>query len=193
VNARALVSATACALALLTPAGCAKPYDYTKFREHRPRSILVLLPANESTAADAAWSYQSTVTQPLAERGYYVFPVAVVDRVMKDNGVPPGKVGEILGADAVLYVTLEEYGTKHQVLNAATIVKLRAKLVDTRSGLLLWERRFAIQHNSSLGSGGIPGDSTAAHNLSGPANVRFFGDKDQGLLYGPYHPRYEKE
>jgi hypothetical protein len=193
VNARALVSATACALALLTPAGCAKPYDYTNFREHRPRSILVLLPANESTAADAAWSYQSTVTRPLAERGYYVFPVAVVDRVMKDNGVPPGKVGEILGADAVLYVTLEEYGTKHQVLNAATIVKLRAKLVDTRSGLLLWERRFAIQHNSNLGSGGIPGDSIAAHNLSGPANVRFFGDKDQGLLYGPYHPRYGKE
>jgi hypothetical protein len=193
VNTRALVSVTACALALSTLASCAKPYDYTNFRQHRPRSLLVMPPQNESRDADAPWSYLSTATRPLAERGYYVFPVAVVDRLMKD-GVSPSKAAEILGADAVLYVTLEEYGTKQQVLNAATLVKLRARLVDARSGLLLWERRFAIQHNSNLGSGGILGDSTqAVHNLAGPANVRFFGDRDQGLLYGPYHPRYGKD
>jgi hypothetical protein len=191
VTARALVAVTACALAL---AGCAKPYDYTNFRQHQPRSILVMLPQNESREADGAWSYQSTVTRPLAERGYYVFPVAVVDQLMKDDGVSPSKAAEILGADAVLYVTLEEYSTKHQVLNAATLVKLRGRLVDVRSGLLLWERRFAIQRNSNLGSGGILGDSReAAHKLAGPANVRFFGDRDQGLLYGPYHPRYGKD
>jgi hypothetical protein len=189
---RALVAVTACALALSTLAGCAKPYDYTNFRQHRPRSILVMPPQNESQEVDAAWSYQSTVTRPLAERGYYVFPVAVVDRLMKDNGVSPSKAAEILGADAVLYVTVEQYGTKHQVLNAATLVKLRATLVDARSGVLLWDRRFAIQHNSNLGSGGILG-TEAAHKLAGPANVRFFGDTDQGLLYGPHHPRYGKD
>jgi len=194
VTARAPVAVTACALALSTLAGCATPYDYTNFRQHHPRSILVLPPKNESMTADAAWSYQSTVTRPLAERGYYVFPVAVVDRLMKDDGVSPSKAAEILGADSVLYVTLEEYGTKQQVLNAATLVKLRGQLVDVRSGVLLWERRFAIQHNSNVGSGGILGDSTeAAHNLAGPTNVRFFGDRDQGLLYGPYHPRYGKD
>src|SRR5262249_31361271 len=61
MSARALVAVPACALALSTLAGCAKPYDYTNFRQHRPRSILVLLPKNESNTADAAWSYQSTV------------------------------------------------------------------------------------------------------------------------------------
>ena len=194
MTARALVAVTACALALSTLAGCAKPYDYTNFRQHQPRSILVMPPQNESREADAAWSYQSTVTRPLAERGYYVFPVAVVDRLMKDDGVSPSKAAEILGADAVLYVTLEEYSTKHQVLNAATLVKFRGRLVDVRSGLLLWERRFAIQRNSNLGSGGILGDGTeAARKLAGPANVRFFGDAEQGLLYGPYHPRYGKD
>ena len=194
MNARTPVALTACALVLLVLAGCAKPYDYTNFRQHRPRSILVMPPQNESQTVNAAWSYQSTVTRPLAERGYYVFPVAVVDRLMKEDGVSPNKAAEILGADAILYVTLEQYGTKQQVLNAATLVKLRGQLVDARSGVLLWERRFAIQHNSNLGSGGILGNSTeAAHNLAGPANVRFFGDRDLGLLYGPYHPRYGKD
>jgi hypothetical protein len=194
VSARAPSALVACALGLSLLAGCAKPYDYTNFRQHRPRSILVVPPQNESQTVDAAWSYQSTVTRPLAERGYYVFPVDVVDRLMKDDGVSPSKAAEILGADAVLYVTLEEYGTKQQVLNAATLVKLQGRLVDARSGVLLWERRFAIQHNSNVGSGGILGDSTeAAHKLAGPANVRFFGDTDKGLLYGPYHPRYGQD
>jgi hypothetical protein len=184
---------TTCALGLLLLAGCAKPYDYTNFRQHRPRSILVAPPQNESQTVNAAWSYQSTVTRPLAERGYYVFPVDVVDRLMKENAVSPSKAAELLGADAVLYVTLEEYATKQQVLNAATLVKLRGQLVDARSGVLLWERRFAIQHNSNLGSGGIPDSAEAAHDLAGPANVRFFGDRDLGLLYGPYHPRYGKD
>jgi hypothetical protein len=196
-------------------AGCAaKPYDYTNFRQHPPRSILVLPPLNESTAVEGTWGYLSTVTRPLAERGYYVFPVAVVDQFLKENGlpgagemhqVPLDKVTEILGADAVLYITVEEYGTKYQVINAATIVRARAKLVDTKTGLLLWEGRVALQQNSNAGSGGILaalvaaaltqiiGSSTdAAHRISGQANAILFNTEDQGLLYGPYHPQYDK-
>ena len=44
-------------------------------------------PLNASPDVKATYSYLSTVTRPLAERGYYVFPVAVVDQVLKDNGL----------------------------------------------------------------------------------------------------------
>ena len=88
-----------------------EPYDYTLFREHPPRSILVLPPLNNSLEVDASYSYLSTVTQPLAEQGYYVFPVAVVDALMRENGLPtPGemhtvsldRIADIFGADSVL-------------------------------------------------------------------------------------------
>lgn len=150
----------------------------------------------------------------LAERGYYVFPVAVVDQFLKENGlpgademhqVPLDKVTEILGADAVLYITVEEYGTKYQVINAATLVRARAKLVDAKTGLLLWEGRVALQQNSNAGSGGLlaallaaaltqilSSSTDAAHGISGQANAMLFNTKDQGLLYGPYHPQYGK-
>src|SRR5436853_4068282 len=74
----------------LVLAGCqtVKPYDYTNFRAHPPRSILVLPPLNESTAVEGTYGYLSTVTQPIAERGYYVFPVEVVDQYLKQNGMP---------------------------------------------------------------------------------------------------------
>jgi hypothetical protein len=199
--------------AILT--GCAvKPYDYTNYRLHRPRSILVLPPLNESTAVEATWGYLSTVTRPLAERGYYVFPIAVVDQFLKENGlpgagemhqVPLDKVVEILGADAVLYLTVEQYGTKYQVLNSATIVAARARLVDSRTGLLLWEGRRVVQHNSSGGQSNLLGmviaaavsqvihsSTDLAHTVSRTTNAALFSTKDQGLLPGPYHPEYGK-
>jgi hypothetical protein len=32
--------------------------------------------------------YLSTLTKPLAEKGYYVLPVAVIDQFLKENGLP---------------------------------------------------------------------------------------------------------
>jgi len=127
------------ALAALGFSGCANtpPYDYTNYRAHPPRSILVLPPLNESTSVQGTYSYMSTVTWPIAELGYYVFPVAVVDQFLKENGMPtPGemhqvplnKVAEITGADAVMFITLDQYGSKYHVINSATVVQLSARL-----------------------------------------------------------------
>src|SRR5437879_7019697 len=86
---RTLVQASAAAVIALILTGCAaQPYDYTNYRQHPPRSIVVLPPLNESTAVEATYGYLSTVTRPIAEQGYYVFPVAVVDQFLKENGLP---------------------------------------------------------------------------------------------------------
>ncbi len=198
------------ALALML-AGCAAPsYDYTTYRQHQPRSILVLPPLNESTAIQGTYSYLSAVSRPIAELGYYVFPVAVVDQFLKENGLPTAgemhqvpldKVVNILGADAVLYVTLEQYGTKYQIINSATIVRARARLVDCRTGLLLWEGTGTAEQNSSSGNifadliaaavtQALNSSTDAAHNLCQPANFNLLAQPGHGLLYGPYHPEF---
>src|SRR5262245_6417390 len=76
------------AVGLLAPGCVTAPYDYTNYRLHPPRSIVVLPPLNQSTAVEATYGYLTTVTRPLAERGYYVFPIAVVDQFLKENGLP---------------------------------------------------------------------------------------------------------
>jgi hypothetical protein len=195
--------------------GCAtKPYDYTNFRAHRPRSILVLPPLNESTAVEATYSYLSTATFPLAELGYYVFPVAVVDQFLKENGLPTAgemhqaplqKVREVIGADAVLYITLKQYGTRYIIFSSTTTVAAEGKLVDTQSGTVLWEGRAVAQEGSG-GSGSLIGDLIAAaldqlinsstdhaHGVCRLANANLFTLKDHGLLYGPHHPKYDQQ
>jgi hypothetical protein len=195
--------------------GCATrlPYDYSNYHAHPPRSILVLPPLNESTAVEGTYSYLSTVTQPLAELGYYVFPVAVVDQYLKANGmptagemheVPLAKMAEIIGADAVLYVDLKQYGSKYQLVSTNAVVTVTAKLVDTRSATVLWEGSATAQNNSnSNNSGGFLGQLLAAaiaqaigskmdvsHGVCRLANAQLFDPENRGLLYGPYHPRH---
>ncbi len=89
-------------------AGCQRPskgLDYTVYLDHMPASILVLPPVNQSGDKEATKDFMESVSRPLAERGYYVFPVAVVESVMVANGattplemrkVPLAKLEELL-------------------------------------------------------------------------------------------------
>ena len=117
--------------------------DYTTFRRLQPKSILVLPPINNDFDERASYGYLSTVSSPLAEHGYYVFPVAVIDHFLKENGlpipyemhqIPLKKVDEIIGADAVLYIVIEEYGTDYHILSSDTTVSVNARLVDVKTG-----------------------------------------------------------
>ena len=196
--------------------GCAapQPYNYTNLRAHPPRSILVLPPLNESTDVMGPYSYVSTVSHPLGELGYYVFPVAVVDQYLKDNGMPtPGemhqipleKVRDIIGADAVLYTTLTQYGTKYQVVNSVSTVGVRARLIDTQTGGLLWDGQAQVQEATG-GSGNAIADlviaavtqiinskKDEAHNVARTANWQLFMTPDRRLLYGPHNPKYKSD
>jgi hypothetical protein len=196
---------------VLLATGCAqqtvKPYDYAAFEKSKPRSILVIPPLNNSIEADAPYKYLSTITQPLAEKGYYVYPVAVIDQFLKHNGLPtPAEMNTIsldridkhIGADAVLYVTIEEWGQKYQVLASTTIVKAQLKLVDVKSGELLWEGTAQAAQSSGDGGGGIAGMLISAlitqvagsigdntPGLSAYANTLAI-NSTHGMLDGPY-------
>jgi hypothetical protein len=194
--------------------GCAsKPYDYTNYRAYPPRSILVLPPLNNTTDMGATYGYLSTVSFPIGERGYYIFPVAVVDQVMKENGLPTAgemqqvslqKIHDIIGADAVLYTTVTQYGSKYQVLSSTTEVAAEAKLVDVKTGTVLWAGKVKMAQGTSSGNPivdliatpieqAINQSTDQAHGMCAGANATLFNTKDQGLLTGPYYPQDQKQ
>ncbi len=200
-------------------AGCAvaprTSYDYTAFRQSDPRSILVLMPVNSSPDVKAASSVLAQATVPLAEMGYYVFPVAVVDEMFRQNGlsdgqeiqtVPTRKLREVFGADAAMYLEVEDYGASYQVLQSVSTVTVNGRLVDLRTGGTLWEGR-ASGSSSSGGDGGSPlgmlltavADQIAntvtdsSYDLAAEVDDLLFNvGSTGGLLYGPYHPAYGK-
>lgn len=205
------------ALLLFAGSGCAPTTmsDYTAFRQSRPRSILVLPPLNNSPDMQATYGFLSTVTQPLAESGYYVFPVALVDQTFKENGMlNPGemhqaslaKLREIFGADATLYITVTQYGSVYRVLSSAIVVSAQAQLIDNRNGQLLWQGAATAAKSSGNSSGGLAGMLAGAlieqmiNNIGDQtipvareASKDLLTARPNGLLYGPRSPLYETD
>jgi curli biogenesis system outer membrane secretion channel CsgG len=57
------------------------------------------------------------------------------------HSVSLAKLRKVFGADAVLDVTIEEYGQKYQVLSSTTVVEARANLLNAKIGAILWNKQ----------------------------------------------------
>lgn len=211
-----VLSAVFVIFVLLLTQGCAvRRTDYRAYLDHFPKSVLVLPPLNESLEVQASGMFLSTITRLLAERGYYVLPVAVVDAVLRENGVPLppemhqislAKLQEVFDPDAVLYVTIKKWTTTYVVLNTTTTVVLDYRLVDTETRLDLWRWQQAFQYSPSRQQTGLAGMIIvsavhAAQSGSGRlerdvavnANGAALNEPRHGLLTGSRHPNYEKD
>jgi hypothetical protein len=207
------------AFAALLLGGCAAPakYDYSAFKESRPASILVLPPLNSSPDIKATYSMLAQTTWPLAESGYYVLPVTLVDETFRQNGLqtpadihelPATKLREIFGADTALYINVKQYGTTYMVVSSETRVTAEAKLVDLRNGRTLWTgSATASSAEGDNNSGGLIGMlvkavinqiadslSSRAHGIAGITAYRLLAaGRPNGILYGPRSPMYMKD
>lgn len=207
------------AFATLLLGGCAAPakYDYSAFKESRPASILILPPLNSSPDIKATYSMLAQTTWPLAESGYYVLPVTLVDETFRQNGLqtpadihelPAAKLREIFGADTALYINVKQYGTSYMVVSSETRVTAEAKLVDLRNGRTLWTgRATASSAEGDNNSGGLIGMlvkavinqiadslSNRAHGIAGITAYRLLtAGQPNGILYGPRSPMYMKD
>lgn len=201
------------ALMVLLLTGCAqpkKPYDYTAFRASKPASILVLPAANTSPDINAAHSLNSLVTRPLAEAGYYVFPVAMVEETFQQNGltsasdaqaVSAKRLNEIFHADSALYISISDYGSSYRVIDSVTTVTAKARLVDLRSGKEIWQGSATATDNDqgNNNNNGVIGILVSAaikqisdnvtdkaHTVAGLTSNRLLSQNEQGgLLTGP--------
>jgi hypothetical protein len=207
---RLCVGVLLCALS-----GCAyQEKDYSKLFESNPRSILVVPVRNDTTNLEAPEVVEAVVTRPLAERGYYVFPLILTDALFKDLGLSeaghvqelkPQRFRELFGADAVLFVVVTDWGSKYLVMDAALVVDIDFTLYDTRSGEELWSSTQRVQQSTGGGAGGDPIAALIGAAIGYVLNETFepdyrplaaqaarqaFDAPRSGLPLGPYSPQH---
>jgi len=208
------------AIAVALLGGCATrpaPYDYAAFQQAKPVTLLVMPPVNDSPDVKATPGVWAHATRPLAEAGYYVLPVTLVDETFKQNGIntaneaqdiPYPKLRDFFGADAAVYIRVMKYGTSYQVVASETRVDVEARILDLRTGTMLWEgKAFATSaEQSQQQQGGLVGllvaavvkqivgtATDASFNFAGIANARLLGaPRYNGVLPGPRSPLYGK-
>jgi hypothetical protein len=198
-------------------AGCAsgpQRQDFAKFRAENPQSILIVPVTNRSVDVNAPDYFLATVSEPLAERGYYVFPVNMVRSVLSDDGLSdanmvhagdPRKLGELFGADAIMYISIERWDAKYVVFSTTVTVELNYLLKSAHSGEVLWNNHQIVVYQPQQSGGGIAGlvagaiaaaIEKAAPNympLARQANHGAIYTKGTGLPAGPHDGLYLKD
>lgn len=210
-----------CLLALAL-GGCASntvvaQKDYSAYRAADPKTILILPPKNSSPDVAATYGFYSSTQAPVAESGYYVLPIALVDEQFKSNGMTVAddihqidvrKLREVFGADAALYINITDYGTRYLVVDSVTTVTAQASLVDLKTGVELWSGSATANSNEgrSSQSGGVLSmlvsaalnqiiNSVADSGYSVgkiTASRLLSAGSGNGMLPGPRSPAYKK-
>jgi hypothetical protein len=203
---------------IVLSAGCASQpprADYSQFRSEGPRSILVVPVINKSIDVHAPDYFLATIATPLAERGYYVFPVNMVKAVLADDGLSdsnlvhsgdPRRLGELFGTDAVMYISIERWDAKYVLLATTVTVELNYSIKSAHTGQELWKNHQLVvyqpQQSSSGGLAGLIANAVvaaiakAAPNympLAHQANNGAINVKGTGLPAGPYDGLFGKD
>ncbi|WP_158897904.1 GNA1162 family protein [Burkholderia sp. L27(2015)] len=190
--------------------------DYSALRNSDPHSILIVPVINRSVDVDAPDYFLSTISRPIAERGYYVFPVNLTKRVMEDDGLSdanmvhaqdPTKLGKMFGADAIMYITIDRWDARYLVISTTVTVELEYVLKSGTTGQTLWKHHQRVFYQPQGSSGGNPlatlivaavqaAIAKAKPNyipLAQRANFLSVGMHGQGLPAGPYDSQYKAD
>lgn len=184
---------------------------FPKMYEEQPKSLLILPPMNDSADAEAKAYYMTTIEQPLAQMGYYVFPVEMVSDIMKQQGVydtellystPLDKFYEYFGADAVLFTRIVRWDVSYMVMSSTLTVTIESEIRSTKTSEELWKYRGSVTVDLSGGSSSsgdplvnlIAQAVATAVNTAAADYVTYANQANERLLYsmpvGPYHPLY---
>jgi hypothetical protein len=135
-----------------------KLQQYPKMYQQKPLSILVLPPINQSTSAEAKEYYTSTITECLANVGYYVLPIAITNDILKQEGAWDTEVmqssaltkfKEYFGADAVLLTKIISWNKVYLITSGSVTVTLSFTLLSTQTPDTLWRYSGTITKNTS--------------------------------------------
>lgn len=129
--------------------------DLSAFNTAAPKSILVVPAVNQSLDVDAPSYLLSTLSVPLAEKGFYVFPVNTAKFVLEQEGLyegerihqqPPETLAKLFGADAVLYVTIKRWDAKYALITTTVTVEFDYRMVSN-DGSEIWKATQAMQYS----------------------------------------------
>lgn len=178
-----------------------------------PLTVIVLPPYNQSTAAEAKDYYTTTISEPLANAGFYVYSVEVIHDILKQEGlydiesydsIPLDKFNEYFGADAVLFIDILEWNTSYRIVSGSVTVSVDFKLVSTKTKEILWSYRGKIKVDTSGDSGNAKGlagliaivATTAIKTATTdyvPQAKKLNIKALKSIPFGKYHIRHQKD
>jgi len=155
-------------------------WDYTNFKAAKPSTVLVVMPTSKKEDKKVATACLVSAVLPLSDAGYYPIPVTLAHETLNAGGslsaqqirsIPLQKLAQTYGADAVMYIDVENFSSEKGISSVVTSVTTFAKLVDLKTGNVLWQNRAETTV-----------DSNAAKSLVGYTPIGFVARKLGGAV-----------
>jgi hypothetical protein len=185
------------------------------FHAAAPRSILVVPTINKSLDVEAPNYVLSALPVPIAEKGYYVFPVNTAKYVLEQEGFyegeriheyPTATLAKLFSADAVLYVSINRWDAQYAFITTTVTVEFDYRLVS-KDGTEIWKESKRMQYQPQNNNSGSPlamlivaavnaAVTRAAPNympLTQQANREVFLLGVNAIPDGPYRPESSKK
>jgi hypothetical protein len=185
--------------------------DMSAFHAAAPRSILIVPTINKSLDVDAPNYVLSTLPVPLAEKGYYIFPVNTTKYVLEQEGMYEAdrihqqsteSLAKLFGADAVLYVTINRWDATYALIVTTVTVDFDYRMVS-KDGTEIWKEHKTMAYSPQNNNSGSPiamiitAVISAAITRAAPdympltqqANQQVFILGQNALPDGPYRPK----
>jgi hypothetical protein len=153
---------------LLLISGCAQAPQRPAWRYLQRSSVRVaILPAaNRTDKAGAALVVDKAWEDSLRNAGFAIVNADSVVTFASSRGIPIGNLGKIpmpdLGRDLHVDFLLEDeivdWGTRYRVISGVSVVSCKSRLVEARTGALVWELDWVVSDaNNNNQGGGIGG------------------------------------
>jgi len=152
---RSLKQNIICLLTVLLVCGCASIFH----RQATPdisksitKKIAVMPVKNQTADATTGPMLREKIISELYFKGYPKIAAKIIDEKLsstygksmkfKEGDVPLSSVGEQLGADAILYCTLNQLKTSYKLVYAPTVVSVSLELKSLKTGETLWKNKY---------------------------------------------------
>ena len=135
---------------------------YPKMYEEKPATLLVMPPINNSNNVEAKDLLYTSISQPLAEAGYYVISPHLAMEIFKEESAYDAEnfmegyvvlFGKVFGADAVVFSVIDEWKKKGFGIQT----KITYIVKSTRSNQVLFNRTcdlyLDLSDNNNYGGG----------------------------------------
>lgn len=178
---------------------------YPKMYEERPASILIMPPINETNHVEAKEFFFTSLAQPLAERGYYVFSPFLSMELLQQESANDAEVFvegsmkpflDFFGTDAVLFTRIKKW--EKASLLSQMYVEVEYILKSAKTDEIIFQKSANVTVDLSVNSGNGLMDllagaiSTAVTDkivAARKANRFILAD----MPFGRYSPEYGKD
>jgi hypothetical protein len=147
----------------LLAAACAAPLSNldSNYAALKPTRIAVLPATNETADLDAPVVFRILAAAELADKGYALIDSSRIDEALAQKGIQEGgqiealtpqEIGDLVGADGLLYVKVMSYGRQ-----VGVHLKMEGSftLVSSKSGQKIWYSELSVSDDIVLQGGAL--------------------------------------